>query len=152
MNTLRIFNPAFTDSLFEALGTTFYGADNACTRDINPATDVRQTTDAYQIDMNLPGYTEDEIRIQVKDRVLSIASNHSKEESSDSTTAAENAESSAEQFLLRERIRGEFVRRFTLPEDSNTENIEAGFKNGVLTITVPRKAALPHRDIMIKAS
>ncbi|MGP1575942.1 MAG: Hsp20/alpha crystallin family protein [Treponema sp.] len=148
MNTLSIFNPVFTDSLFDALGTTLYGTDKPFLRNRMPAVDVRQIDGAYQLDMDLPGYAENEIHIHVEDSVLRIASKRIEESAKENSAEQE----SGGQFLLQERIHHEFVRRFTLPEDSDTENIEAAFKNGVLTVTVPRKAALPHREIMIKAS
>ena len=148
MNTLRIFNPVFTASLFDALGTNLYGAGTSPVGNISPAADVRKIGDTYQLDMDLPGYTENDIHIKVEDRLLSIASKHLEEKVQENKAESENSG----QFLLHERVRADFVRRFTLPEDSDTENIEALFKNGVLTLTIPCKAPVQHREIMIKAS
>ncbi|HNY17924.1 MAG TPA: Hsp20/alpha crystallin family protein [Treponemataceae bacterium] len=53
---------------------------------------------------------------------------------------------------MRERRSSSFERRFTLPEDIDVEKVEANFKNGVLSITIPRRPEAQPRQIMIKSA
>lgn len=145
MNTLSIFNPLFADSLFDSLNrdTPAFGVFSPMSGTTYPIVDVREKSDAYIMDIDLPGYTEKDVSLHLKERVLTIASVHEekKEEKED-----------GEHFLIRERSCRRFVRRFTLPEDIDHDKVEAEFKNGVLTVSIPRKEAAPRRQIAIKAS
>lgn len=144
MNSLSIFNPLFADNVFDSLNrdTPHFGVFSPLANSTYPAVDVRETSGAYSMDIDLPGYTEKDVTIHLKERVLTVASAH--EEIKEATP-------NGEQFLIRERCRNRFVRRFTLPEDIDQEKVEAAFKNGVLTVTIPRKEAAPRRQITINA-
>lgn len=142
MNTLSIFNPAFASDVFDAFDRGFgYNAPvNA-----SPRVDVRETVEAYLIDMDLPGYSESDIELSLKDRVLTIASavNASKGEKKEETKV---------EYLIHERRENRFARRFTLPNDIDAEKVEANFRNGVLTVSVPRKPETQPRQILIKTA
>ncbi len=149
MNTLSIFNPLFTDSLFDALDnqrTSGFGVFSPLAGTNYPAVDVRETEEAYIMDIELPGYSEHEVRADLKDRVLTISS---EQETQDEEKAKDG---NTETFLIRERVHPAFVRRFTLPEDINREEVHAEFKNGILTVTIPRKEEVQQRQINIKVS
>jgi len=138
MNTLSLFNPTFTPDVFD-----FF--DRELTR-TTPNVDVRETETAYIMEMDLPGLTEKDVEINLKDRLLSITSEQEvkKEE--------EKKDSSGAQYLIRERRSSAFSRRFTLPEDIDAALVEANFANGVLTITIPRKPESQPRQIQIKSA
>lgn len=138
MNTLSLFNPAFTPDIFDVFDRNF-----ATT---TPDVDVRETKEAYLLDMDLPGKSEKDVEISLKDRVLSIASVQEAEKEEKKKT------DDGYEYLIRERRSSSFSRRFTLPEDIDHANVEASFKNGVLTITIPRKAEAQPRQIMIKSA
>ena len=142
MNSLRIFNPLFADSVFDSLNrdTPHVGVFSPLANATYPAVDVRETSEAYSMDIDLPGYTEKDVTIHLKERILTIASVH--EETKDEKP-------NGEQFLIRERSQRRFIRRFTLPEDIDQEKVEASFKNGVLTVSIPRKEVAPRRQITI---
>lgn len=108
-----------------------------------PRADVIEKKDAYVIDMELPGFAEDDIAIDLKDRVLSIAS---VKKAKDEKKPDENT------WLLKERRCMSFSRSFTLPEDIDAENVSANLKNGVLTISIPRKAAAQARRITLQSA
>jgi len=110
-----------------------------------PTVDVRETSDAYIMDIDLPGYTEKDVTVHLKERVLTVASNHEE-------TKEKEEKPNGEQFLIRERTQRRFVRRFTLPEDIDQDKVEASFKNGVLTVNIPRKEIAPRRQIAIKSN
>ena len=145
MNSLSLFNPSFADSILDTLhrDTPHFGVFSPLTQSAVPAVDVRESASSYTMDIDLPGYTEKDVTIHLKERVLTVASVHEE---------AKEEKPNGEQFLIRERCRRRFVRRFTLPEDIDQEKVEAAFKNGVLTVTIPRKEAAPRRQIAIKAS
>ena len=145
MNSLSIFNPLFADNVFDSLNrdTPHVGVFSPLANATYPAVDVRETSEAYSMDIDLPGYTEKDVTIHLKERVLTVASVHEE---------TKEEKPNGEQFLIRERCRRRFVRRFTLPEDIDQEKVEAAFKNGVLTVTIPRKEAAPRRQIAIKAN
>lgn len=146
MNSLSIFNPLFTDSVFDSLDrdNSHFGVFSPLAHANYPVVDVREKSNEYIMDIDLPGYTEKDVTIHLKERVLTIASSH--EDTKEKTEASEG-----EQFLIRERTQRHFVRRFTLPEDIDQDKVEADFKNGVLTITIPRKELAPRRQIAIKS-
>ena len=146
MNTATLFSPSFTSDVFDAfdrgLGLFAPVSTKAST---SPRVDVRETNDSYMLEMDLPGLTDNDVEINLKDRVLSIASLSEAEK-----TESKNTEEAV--YLVRERRSSCFARRFTLPEDIDAENVDATFKNGVLTINIPRKPETKPRQIRIKSS
>ena len=140
MNTLSFFNPRFTSDLFDVIDRNFSGTENSSKFTL-PRVDVRETKDEYVLDMELPGSTEKDVEINLKDRILSISS--AKEDKKEEKVDGE--------WLIRERVSKSFSRSFTLPEDINGEEVSAGFKNGLLTISIPRRAQSKARTIAITA-
>jgi len=96
--------------------------------------------------MDLPGRSEKDVEISLKDRILTISS---LEETK--TEEKKNADDAGE-YLIRERRTNSFSRRFTLPADIDAGNVEANFKNGVLTITIARRPEAQARQILIKSA
>ena len=146
MNALSLFNPALASDVFDAFDRGFglYTplANPAITA---PRVDVRETPTAYLMEMDLPGLSEKDVEISLKDRVLTISS--IKEASKEEKKTDEGVE-----YLIRERHSSAFERRFTLPEDIDADNVEANFKNGVLSISIQRKAEAQPRQILIKSA
>ncbi|AEE17670.1 Hsp20/alpha crystallin family protein [Treponema brennaborense] len=144
MNSLAFFNPRFTSDLFDVIDRNladFVPAAETGRAFMNPKVDVRETKDAYVLDMDLPGITEKDVEINLKDRVLSISS--VKEEKKEEKKEGE--------WLIKERRSAAFSRRFTLPQDIDAEKVTAEFKNGVLTIDIPRKPETQAKTIAITA-
>ena len=140
MNTLSFFNPRFTSDLFDVIDRNFSGTESSSKCSL-PRVDVRETKDEYVLDMELPGSTEKDVEINLKDRILSISS--AKEDKKEEKVDGE--------WLIRERVSKSFSRSFTLPEDIDSEKVSAGFKNGLLTISIPRRAQSKARTIAITA-
>jgi len=136
MNTLSLFNPSFSPDVFD-----FFDRSVASTR---PDVDVRETEAAYLLEMDLPGKTDKDVEISLKDRVLTIAS------ITDARTEEKKGDSG--EYLIRERRSSCFTRRFTLPEDIDAERVEANFRNGVLAISIPRRPETQSRQITIKSA
>lgn len=147
MNTLSFFNPRFTSDLFDVIDRNFSDLGYSYPeKTMVPKVDVRETKDKYVLEMELPGCTENDVAIDLKDRVLSISS---KKEENAKEEKKDNKEETS--WLIKERVSSKFARNFTLPEDIDSENVSANFKNGLLTIDIPRKAETKARRIEICA-
>lgn len=109
-----------------------------------PRTDVVEYNDRYEMRMDLPGFTKKDVEIHVKDGILTVASVHEE-------TNEKNVNEDVK-YLLRERSTVSFERSFRLPKDVKDDAIEASFKDGVLTINLPRKPEAQPRVIAIKAN
>lgn len=150
MNSLSFFNPRFTSDLFDVIDRNFSDYAPALSDHSEmfstPRVDVRETKDQYILDMELPGMTEKDVEINLKDRVLSISS--AKEEKKED----KKEEKDHVEYLIRERKATKFFRSFTLPDDIDAEKVSAAFKNGLLTIDIPRHAETKTRQIAITAA
>ena len=74
MNTLSFFNPRFTSDLFDVIDRNFSDMDNFGCRTYAPKVDVQATKESYELEMELPGLTEKDVTIDLKDREITIAS------------------------------------------------------------------------------
>ncbi len=91
-------------------------------------TDIRERKDSYIIDIDLPGFNKDDIKIDLTDGYLTINAKMSKEEKEDKK----------EKYVRRERYFGECSRSFYLGDNIKEENISASFKNGILSLEIPK--------------
>jgi HSP20 family protein len=123
-----------------------------------PAVDIRETEKSYKLEMELPGYDEQDIEIHVEGSTLSIASKHeeTKETTPQEMTAPQETPtpkettSPAETWLVKERRVSAFNRSFKLPENANPEEVTAEFKNGILGLEIQKRAEAQKRAIHIK--
>jgi len=106
-----------------------------------PAVDVRETEEDFVVEMDLPGRTEKDLNVEVKDNVLTISS--LKEEAKD---VKENG------YILRERREASFTRSFRLPRGVDAGKIQAAFKNGVLELHVPKAPEAKPQKIQIASN
>jgi HSP20 family protein len=97
---------------------------------LHPSVDVASTDKEYSITIEIPGVDENDTKLELTEDGQLIISGEKKQE----------AEQKAKTFYCLERSYGFFRRTISLPEDANHENIDASFKNGVLTVTCQRKA------------
>jgi len=94
-----------------------------------PAVDVAETDKAYEIAAELPGMDEKNIEVKFADGVLTIKGEKK-----------EAKEEKRKDYYLSERSYGSFQRSFQVPAGVDTDKIEATFKKGVLTVTLPKSA------------
>jgi HSP20 family protein len=92
-----------------------------------PAADVYETDDEFVVELEVPGYGEKELAIEVLDHTVSVKGERK--------VAKEEKERS---FHLRERLERAFERRFELPAAADTEHVGAKFVKGVLEVHVPK--------------
>ena len=114
-----------------------------------PKVDVKETENAYSLDMELPGRTENDVNIELDHNTLTISSK--KEETTEKSEGTEKNNNSGK-WLIRERRTSEFSRSFRLPEDVDNENVKATFKNGILNVMMPRKALATPKRIAIECA
>lgn len=93
-----------------------------------PAANVRETEKDYHIELAVPGMTREDMKISVEDNILTI-SGEKKEEKTD-----EN-----DRYTRREYSYNSFSRSFQLPDGVRPEEINAGYKDGVLTLNIPKR-------------
>ena len=96
--------------------------------------------------MDLPGRNEQDVDIELDHNTLIISS---KKEENRNEEAQEKKEKG--KWLIRERRISSFRRSFTLPEDVNLEEVKASFKNGILSVKLPRRALPQPKKITIEA-
>lgn len=94
-----------------------------------PKVNVMSFDDRIEIEAEIAGYNKDEVSVEVEQDVLSIVGKASQ--------LPEQTDKSV--YLLRELKRSSFSRSFRLGEQLDTDNIDAAFSNGLLTLTIPRK-------------
>ncbi|MDR1786726.1 MAG: Hsp20/alpha crystallin family protein [Spirochaetaceae bacterium] len=138
-------NPRFTSDIFDVIERNFSNYfDRSSEKSSVPKVDVRETPDAYILDMDLPGMTEKDVDVSFKDQVLSITAVKKEEK-------AEKDPEKGHKWLIRERVYSSFSRHFTLPNDIDSGKIAAEFSNGVLAIRIPRKEETKSAKIAITA-
>ena len=144
MKELSLFDSLFNGAMDDAFGLGY--------RAPVPKVDVTECKDCYNLEMELPGLTDKDVNIDLDRNVLTISSK--KEEEKKANDGEEKTEKNEEKksFLIRERRTMMFSRSFTLPDDVDTENVSATFKNGILTVSMPRKAAPSPKRIAIAAN
>jgi len=108
-----------------------------------PAVDIAESERAYEITAELPGMDEKNIEVKLMDGTLTIKGEKQEEK-----------EEKKKDYYLSERRFGSFERSFAIPESVDESKIDANFKKGVLTVTLPKKAEVqtPAKKIDVKAA
>ena len=92
-------------------------------------TDIKEKKDKYLIDIDLPGYKKENIKISIEEGYLTI---HAK-------TDSQNEEKEEGKFVRKERYVGECSRSFYVGEAVKEGDIKASFRNGTLQLEIPKK-------------
>ena len=93
-------------------------------------TDVKETNNGYELTIDMPGMNKDDISAELKDGYLTISekSNYSNDDKDDE-----------DRYIRRERHYGSCSRSFYVGDSITKDEIKAGFNNGILKLTVPKK-------------
>ncbi|MGE4496498.1 MAG: Hsp20/alpha crystallin family protein [Deferribacterales bacterium] len=105
-----------------------------------PDVDIVEKNGQVVVTADLPGMEEKDIEVTINDGVLIVRGERTEEK-----------EETEKGFHRRERVFGKFVRQFTLPKGTDSENVKAVFKKGVLEVRIPLKAAAEEKKIQIEA-
>lgn len=103
-----------------------------------PAADIYETEDEYVVELEVPGYEEKELTIEVFDHMLTVKGEHE-----------EATEKKEKTYRLHERLEQEFQRQFELPTVVDTDKLTATFKKGVLELHAPKIAAAVPKKIPV---
>lgn len=115
------------------------GEENAATAsDWVPAVDIKEDKGCFTITADIPGIAPKDIDIHAENGMLTIQGERENEK-----------KEQREGYKRIERSYGNFFRRFTLPDSADTDQISAKGENGVLTITIPKRAEIQPRKIAV---
>ncbi len=107
-----------------------------------PSLDVAETDTAYTVTMDLPGVDKQHVDIDIEGRRVSVSAKTASE--------TEAAPDQADRVLYRERAAARYARSFTLPADVDATQADAKLENGVLTLTLPKRAAKTASRITVR--
>lgn len=113
--------------------------EQAANRPWSPAVDILETGDAVTLKADLPDVKTEDIDIRVEDGTLTLKG--SRKFANDETVKG---------YHRIERRHGEFVRAFALPSSVESDKVGADYKNGVLTITLPKKETAKPRQVKVE--
>ncbi len=135
-------------SEFDRLFNRLTGSDWFADRDMGvsdvgtwrPAIDVTEHENEYVLTAEVPGMQEDDVHISLKDNVLTLKGEKKFEE-----------EEEGENRYYRERRYGNFQRMIRLDAEIDSDNVQAEYENGVLTITLPKTKETMAKEIPVKS-
>lgn len=131
LNGLRLFEDAVTRMMSEP----------RTSRPWSPAVDILETDDALIVKADLPNVKIEDIDIRVENQTLSLSGKRKFEKD-------ENVKG----YHRIERSYGEFVRSFAVPSTVDTDKVSADYKDGVLTVTMPRKESAKPRQVKVNVT
>jgi HSP20 family protein len=104
-----------------------------------PAFEVRETENAYLFKADLPGVKDEDLDISLNGNRLTVSGRREAEERQENET-----------YYAYERSYGAFTRSFTLPDGVDGDHVMAELRDGVLTLTVPKKPEIQPKKIQLK--
>lgn len=135
MTLVKVARPRINRSIDNMLNS-FFEDMNFETQRSNlwrPAMDAKDLEKNFELSFSLPGFEKDDITVSVKNNTLNLKA-----------TKTEVKEDEGSKYLSREIARGSYERDIELPENVNSDKIAAEYKNGILTLSIPKtKEALP---------
>jgi len=105
-----------------------------------PRVDIREKGDLIVLQAEVPGVDRDSLHLETKDGVLTLKGEKHREHTEEK-----------EGVYRSERVYGSFVRQFVLPDEVDGDKIDAVYKDGVLTITLPKKPEAAPKRIAVKS-
>ncbi|MCD6204805.1 MAG: Hsp20/alpha crystallin family protein [Candidatus Marinimicrobia bacterium] len=126
---------------FDRLFDSFFNTEEEETSlaAFSPSVDIMEKEKEFLITAELPGIKKDDIKMNIRDNVLTVSG----EKKQEKKTEKDN-------FHRTERVYGSFQRSFRLPDSADQENISAEFKDGVLSVTIPKLKESISKSIDIK--
>ncbi|KAB2935559.1 MAG: Hsp20/alpha crystallin family protein [Candidatus Contendobacter sp.] len=104
-----------------------------------PAVDIREEPNQFVIHADLPGVELKDIEVTLENGVLTLKGQRASEKKEET-----------EQYRRVERVRGTFLRRFSLPDVADADKVAAKCKDGVLEVIVPKREAAQPRRITVE--
>jgi len=104
-----------------------------------PSFELKETKDSYVMKADIPGVKEEDLEVSLVGNTITVSGKRE----------AERVEE-GERFHTYERTYGTFARSFSLPEGADLDKVDAEYKNGVLTLAIPKKAEVQPKKITLK--
>ena len=98
-------------------------------------TDIKETEGGYELEMDLPGFTKDEIKVSLENGYMTISTAKGLDK--------DEQDKKSGRYIRKERYAGSCERSFYVGEDITEEDIKGEFKHGILKLFVPKKEAKP---------
>lgn len=142
--TLVKYNPAsYRPSTLSSFVDRFFNDDflsGKSTTSFSPKVDIAETDKEFEIQFHLPGMKKEDIRIDVQDDRLTVSGERKME-----------SEKKEKNYHAIESYYGSFSRSFYLPDAANVEKVDATYKDGILTVAIPKdEKKTQQRTIAIK--
>ena len=135
-NMLERYSKSGMSNLGKQMNTEMSFADWA------PSVDIEEQEDKYLIKADLPGVEKKDIEVKLENGVLSIRGEKKAEKETGKGTRQHRTE----------RFHGTFARSFTLPDAVKADKVDASYKDGVLTLSIPKQEEAKPKSIEIKVS
>ena len=129
------------DRLFKEAFTPFFGEGELSTRTWAPPVDIYETADSIVLKAELPGVDPKDVEVKVEDNSLFLKGERKFEK-----------EVNNENYHRVERSYGSFARSFSLPNSIEAEKVKAEYKDGLLTLTLPKREEAKPKTIKIDVS
>ena len=133
---------ALQDRINRIFSESFGGSreldDDSGLYDWRPPVDIYEAADDFILKVELAGIEKEDVNVEVKDNVLTLKGER-----------LLDPEIKDEQYYRKERAFGKFQRSFTLQESIKPEHVKASFKNGILTITVPKPTTEKTKQVTV---
>jgi HSP20 family protein len=136
--SLTHYDPLASVRMFEDAFTRLINEPRA-NRPWSPAVDIFETENELVLKADVPDVEANDIDVRLENQTLTISGERKFEE-----------EKTSKGFHRIERSYGTFVRSFAVPNTFDTGNVNAAFKNGVLTVTLPKKEAAKPRQVKVE--
>ena len=98
-------------------------------------TDIKETEGGYELEMDLPGFTKDEIKVSLENGYMTISAAKGLDK--------DEQDKKSGRYIRKERYAGSCERSFYVGEDITEKDIKGEFKHGILKLFVPKKEAKP---------
>lgn len=102
--------------------------------------DVRETPEAYLVSAELPGVRKEDIHVEIEGNEVTLSAE----------TKRETTTNDGDKWLRTERYFGKAARRFALPQEVDEQKAEAKYDNGVLQLSLPKKATVTGRKLAVQ--
>ncbi len=107
----------------------------------SPLTDITEDKDNFFLKLDLPGVAKEDVKISFNNGQLCVSGERKQEKEEKETT-----------YHRVERIYGKYYRSFTLPKEIKLNEITADFKNGQLSVTIPKAEEIKPKELEIKVN
>ena len=117
------------------------GRESLTTADWAPNVDISETDTAYLIKGEIPGVNKEDIKVNLEDGLLTMSGERKQEK-----------EEKNKKFHRIERSYGSFMRSFRLPDNVDESAVKAEFKDGMLSITLPKSTQAKNKAINVSVN